>query len=68
VRNPSALQIERRGRQPVGIDHVTLEHDRLVARTRQRERGGKPRDTAAGNHKLHRRTLPAASGPGVRAR
>jgi hypothetical protein len=39
------------------MDRITFEHDRVVARPRDGERGRESRDTASGDDELHIRKL-----------
>jgi hypothetical protein len=55
VRNPSTEETESVSRGSTWIDAITLEHHRLMTRSRDSQRGCQPGDAAPGNDELHLR-------------
>ena len=53
VGNSAALDAKGAVGRTSGIDKIAFEHDRVVARTREGERGRKSRDTTPGDDELH---------------
>ena len=53
VGDSPALDVEGTVGRPVGMDEITLEHDRVVARPRDGERGRESRDAASGDDEPH---------------
>jgi hypothetical protein len=69
VGDSPAHDVEGAVGRPVGIDKITFEHDRVVARPRDGERSRESRYAASGDDELHTRKLSAAgkSASGCRA-
>jgi hypothetical protein len=57
VRDPPSLKIESVTRRPTCIDGIPLEHDRVMTRSRDGQRGREPRDAASGDDELHVRKV-----------